>query len=149
MDSIFMRFRKREGSGLPGFIDHIDLRVKDGRRSTPFYDAFMGALGLQRITDDDDADEGVGYAYEDAKPHLHFFGLIPEPDHRPDTSRIAFAAGSKEAVDRVSRAVVVAGAKAVEGPGPCPECGRTSSAVFFEDEEGNRFEVCCRNASLG
>lgn len=51
---------------LSRFIDHIDLRVQDLAASTPFYDAFLGSLGLKRITEDD-SDEWVGYAYEEIR----------------------------------------------------------------------------------
>ncbi len=125
------------------FIDHIDLRVRDCTASTPFYDVFMGALGLHRITPDG-LESWAGYAYEDAEPMpFPFFGLLPAPDHRPDASRIAFAAGSREEVDRVARAVSAAGAKAVEGPELCTEYHTSYYAVFFDDPDGNHFEVVC------
>ena len=128
------------------FLDHIDQRVRSAKAATPFYDAFMGALGLRRVTDDD-SEEWVGYAYEEADPlPTPFFGLTPSPGHHPDETRIAFAAASRAEVDRVAAAVRSAGAQAVEGPEVCEEYEPTYYALFFEDPDGNRFEVCCRHS---
>ncbi len=132
------------------FIDHIDQRVRSTREAMPFYDAFMAALGMRRITGDDQED-WVGYAYEeqdaDGPTPTPFFGLIPSPGHRPDETRIAFWAETRSDVDRIADAVRLAGAGAVEGPELCEEYGPTYYAVFFEDPGGNRFEVCCRHQS--
>lgn len=131
------------------FLDHIDQRVRSLRDALPFYDALMEALGMQRITNDDSA-EWAGYAYEDADDEdpipTPFFGLIPSPGHRPGEIRIAFAAPTRADVDRIADAVRRAGAKAVEGPDICVEYSPRYYAVFFEDQDGNRFEVCCRHA---
>lgn len=131
------------------FLDHIDQRVRSLRDALPFYDALMEALGMQRITNDDSA-EWAGYAYEDADDGdpipTPFFGLIPSPGHRTDETRIAFAAPTRADVDRIADAVRRAGAKAVEGPEICAEYSPRYYAVFFEDQDGNHFEVCCRQA---
>lgn len=125
------------------FIDHIDLRVRSLVRARPFYDAFLGALGLHRITGDD-ALEWAGYAYGHEEPiSTPFFGLMPDPGHLGNATRIAFAADSRAEVDTVAAAVRAAGAAAVEGPELCLEYHPTYYAVFFEDGDGNRFEVCC------
>lgn len=132
---------------LSRFIDHIDLRVRDLAAARPFYDAFMAALGLGSITSGEDSGDWIGYAYEeDSTP---FFGLIVEPGHVGDRSRIAFAADSKEEVDRIGAAVSAAGAVNVEGPAFCPEYHPKYYAVFFEDQDGNRLEVCCHTVEPG
>ena len=126
------------------FFDHIDQRVRSTEAARPFYDAFMGALGMRRFTGDDVV-EWVGYAFEDGEElGVPFFGLMASPDHRPDETRIAFHADSRAEVDRIARTVVAAGAREVEGPELCLEYGPTYYAVFFEDQDGNRFEICCR-----
>ncbi len=134
---------------IPRFIDHVDLRVRNLAASTPFYDAFMTALGLHRITPDDST-EWTGYAYGDEKPlPTPFFGLIPDPAHAGGANRIAFAADSRREVDRVAAAVVAAGAAHVEGPELCADYHESYYAVFFEDMDGNRFEVVCHRAEAG
>ena len=50
-------------------------------------------------------------------------------------------------VDRVTAAAVAAGARNVEGPEPYDEDSPEYYASFFEDADGNRWEVCCRHAS--
>lgn len=142
-------------TGKPAtFIDHIDLRVRSLETSTPFYDALMGSLGMHRISDDPSqtepyvAGDWLGYAYADETPiSTPFFGIIEAPDDRADASRIAFAAASRVEVDRIASAVRAAGAMAIEGPELCTEYDPTYYAVFFEDTDGNRFEVCCHAAS--
>jgi len=121
------------------FIDHVDLRVRSARAATPFYDAFFGALGLRRMTADDVA--WVEYAYADGT--TPYFALTSEAGHRGNANRIAFAADSRVEVDQAWAAVRDTGAVAIEGPGLCPEYDPTYYAVFFEDSDGNRFEVCC------
>lgn len=131
----------------PAFLDHIDLRVRSIPASRKFYDPFMAALGLVVISDPADT-EWVGYGYpgESAESSAPFFGLNPASEHRPNANRIAFAAATKEEVDRIGAAVRDAGARNLEGPEFCVEYFPSYYAVFFEDMDGNRFEVCCRTA---
>ncbi|MHB1842768.1 MAG: VOC family protein [Sulfobacillus sp.] len=132
------------------FIDHVDLRVRNLDLAVPFYDTLMSALGMRRLTGDD-WNEWVGYAYEEppdgAPLPSPFFGLIKAPDHCPSSSRLAFSATSPEAVDRIAKAARDAGAIAIEGPEFCIEYSPSYYAVFSEDMDGNRFEVCCRAPS--
>jgi predicted lactoylglutathione lyase len=54
--------------------------------------------------------------------------------------RIAFAVETREQVDEVARIVCDRGAQAMEGPSVHTEYG-DYYAVFFEDRDGNRYEV--------
>lgn len=123
------------------FIDHIDLRVAAFAVAVPFYDALMAALGMQRVAA---SERWVEYGY--GQMTTPYFALTEDTDHRADATRIAFAAESKDEVDRVGAAVRASGAVAVEGPEFCPEYHPGYYAVFFEDPDGNRFEVCCHTA---
>jgi len=40
------------------------------------------------------------------------------------------------------------GACAVEGPGYCHDYTPGYYAVFFEDADGNKWEICCRTAQV-
>ncbi len=61
----------------------------------------------------------------------------------PGSGRIALWAPTREVVDRVAAAAREAGARAVEGPALETEYAPTYYAVFFEDPDGNKLEVCC------
>jgi len=131
------------------FLDHIDLRVRSLESAVPFYDAFMGALGMRRLTDA--WTDWVGYAFEDVGEGdplpIPFFGLTLSPGHRPGETRLAFAATSQAEVERIAEAVRQAGAQAFEAPQFCTEYDPRYYAAFFEDPDGNRFEICCRSAT--
>lgn len=127
---------------MPGrFIDHVDLRVRSFTASGPLYDAFLGALGMHRVAE---SSRWIEYGYQPmAAP---YFALTEEPGHQGSASRIAFAADSRGEVDRVGAAIRDGGWRQIEGPDFCPEYHPGYYAVFFEDPDGNRFEVCCHTA---
>lgn len=128
--------------GLVGkFFDHVDLRVTDLARSLPLYDALFTALGMRRIWQNE---HWTGYGY--GPMEIPFFGVTQAADQRGSLTRIAFAADTREEVDRAGAAIRAAGALAIEGPEFCPEYHPGYYAVFFEDQDGNRFEVCCHTA---
>ena len=56
----------------------------------------------------------------------------------------AFGAAAPQDVDRIAERLREAGAQRAEGPEFCPEIGPNYYAFFFEDAEGNKFEVVCR-----
>jgi catechol 2,3-dioxygenase-like lactoylglutathione lyase family enzyme len=120
-----------------GTYDHIDFRVRNLRKISRFYDALMPALGLRVIRRGDRIRD---YWHEDRR--LPFFSLVQAATSTPTRSRIAFAAPTRKDVDRVAKVARRAGAKEICGP---EECYRQPYyAVFFEDPDGNKLEVCCR-----
>jgi len=120
-------------------FDHIDLRVPDLAAVTPFYEAFLPALGFTRKVD---AEGWLQYEAGDTD-HGAFFGVTESASHVPNENRIAFWAESEDQVDCLADAAIKAGAKNVEGPMPYDPGYR---AVFFEDPCGNRLEICHRYA---
>jgi predicted enzyme related to lactoylglutathione lyase len=98
----------------------------------------------------DFCDTPLGIAYKAAwdHPKPEFIGLIEEPAHVANATRIAFWLETKEEVDRVAKVIVAAGARYVEGPTFCPEYSATYHGIFFEDPSGNRLEVCCRTVGM-
>jgi len=122
-------------------FDHIDLRVADVKRCRPFYDAFLREYGFRGKTQPDGARL---YFRLDGRDVREVIVVSADPDHRPNATCLAFAAPSREDVDRVAEAARVAGARVFEAPAPCPEYTPTYYAAFFEDPDGNRLEVVCR-----
>ncbi|HUJ10499.1 MAG TPA: VOC family protein [Verrucomicrobiae bacterium] len=124
--------------------EHIDLRVKDVERANKFYVPVLNALGFtvgQKIKDwvSYEAPSRGGAATE-------FFGFTHDPNHMPNGNRIAFWAETREEVDRIAELARAAGAKNIEGPELYEE--PNYCAVFFEDPEGNKLEVCCRGTQF-
>jgi catechol 2,3-dioxygenase-like lactoylglutathione lyase family enzyme len=121
-------------------FDHIDLRVKNREAAQRFYAQVLPAVGF-RV---DKSGKRWGQFEAKGSIAVDFFGFTEEADHRPNGNRIAFWAPSREAVDKVGAIVRQAGGKNIEGPELCGEYSPGYYAVFFEDPDGNKLEVCHR-----
>jgi catechol 2,3-dioxygenase-like lactoylglutathione lyase family enzyme len=126
-------------------FDHIDLRVSSFAAARKFYDVFFPALGFPGIHVEEK--EVCYYAGGDRKT-VPFIGLNEEPGHRGNANRFAFWVDTEEEVNRVGELIRQAGAQNVEGPEYCREYEPGYYAVFFEDADGNKWEICCRNARV-
>jgi len=125
-------------------FDHIDLRVKNREKAQRFYAQILPAIGFQV---DKCGDEWGLFEAPGNKP-VEFFGFTEDPDHVPNESRIAFWAETREAVDTIAGVVREAGGRNVEGPEICRDYSPGYYAVFFEDPDGNKLEVChCASAT--
>ena len=131
-----MRMSKR-------LFDHIDLRVKNRAAAQEFYEQVLPAIGF-RV---DKSGEEWGSFEADGGKAVDFFGFTEEADHRPNGNRIAFWAESRDAVNKVAEVVRKAGGKNLEGPELCVGYSPGYYAVFFEDPDGNKLEVCCRESA--
>ena len=69
-------------------------------------------------------------------------------NHQPNESRIAFWADTREEVDEMAEFVRQAGGRNLEGPQVWPEYTAGYYAFFFEDPDGNKLEVCCRQSAI-
>ena len=123
-------------------FDHVDLRVRSVAAARAFYDPFLTAVGLSE-TDVDDSGLLIYCRRVDGRVQ-EVVTLIDDPQHPPCKTRVAFGAASREDVDRITAIAVAAGATGVEGPMPCPEYSRRYYAAFFDDPDGNSFEVVFR-----
>jgi catechol 2,3-dioxygenase-like lactoylglutathione lyase family enzyme len=123
-------------------FDHIDLRVTSFAEALPFYEKFLPALGFSRQS------SGEGWkTFSLAEPDpVEFIWLVEAPSHRPNETRIALWADSREEVDRMARVVEQAGGLTLEGPELCEDYSPNYYAFFFQDPCGNRWEICCRKA---
>ena len=126
-------------------FDHLDLRVSEVAAARAFYDAFLPALGFTRQQPD-----GAGWYYGVAgdKRDTPFIELNEEPGYRGNATRFAFWADTEEEVNRLGEIVRAAGARNIEAPEYCADYTPGYYAVFFEDRDGNKWEVCCRTARV-
>ena len=124
-------------------FDHIDLRVKNRAAAQEFYEQVLPAIGF-RV---DKSGEEWGLFEADGGRAVDFFGFTEEADHRPNGNRIAFWTESRAAVDKVAEVVRKAGGRNIEGPELCVDYSPGYYAVFFEDPDGNKLEVCCRESA--
>jgi catechol 2,3-dioxygenase-like lactoylglutathione lyase family enzyme len=124
-------------------FDHIDLRVKNRAAAQRFYSQVLPAIGF-RV---DKSGKRWGLFEAEGSVAVDFFGFEEEADHQPNGNRIAFWASSREAVDKVAEVVRKAGGRNIEGPELCVEYSPGYYAVFFEDPDGNKLEVCHRESA--
>ena len=122
-------------------FSHVDLRVRSFGEVADFYRAFLPAIGFEKGWESGD---WKGYTADGKFPGLAFFGFTEDPAHLPNANRIAFWVSEHGEVDRVAAIVRKAGAINIEGPSLNPEYSPNYYAVFFEDPNGNRFEVVHR-----
>jgi len=122
-------------------IDHVDLRVSNFTRVRPLYDALLPAMGYSEVGEDD---ETISYYRPGGQRTAPFFGIDVDPAHRPNGTRIAFYASSRAEVDRLSSVAKIAGATAFEPPALIEEYSPLYYASFFEDQDGNKLEICFR-----
>jgi len=132
-------------------FDHIDCRVRSLAAVEAFYDDLMPEVGLTEkryaYVDPDgewhrefDAYNAIEY-YEAAHPTKprRFFGVIENPLHRNNDTRIAFRV-AYERLDELIAVLRRIGAAGIE----LSEEMETYPAVFFEDPAGTKLELIGR-----
>jgi len=77
-----------------------------------------------------------------------FFGFTEDKNHQPNGMRIAFWADTRDGVDQLAKLVREAGGQALEGPEICVDYSPGYYAFFFEDPDGNKLEICCRESPV-
>jgi len=127
------------------YLDHVDLRVKNFDRAKEFYGKLLPALGF--TSDRSDSEWGTFYTVGGDKPSA-FFGFTEDPGHRPNGNRIAFWAENRAEVDQIAQLAREIGGRNLEGPEVCAEYSPGYYAVFFDDPDGNKLEICCRQQPI-
>jgi catechol 2,3-dioxygenase-like lactoylglutathione lyase family enzyme len=122
-------------------FDHIDLRVKDMAVARKFYEKILPQLGF--VHEKPGRYFHTFFSAGGDKPS-EFFGLSPDKNHKPNRTRIAFWVDTREEVDRIAKLVRDAGGGKLEGPEVCKGYSPGYYAFFFEDPDGNKLEICCR-----
>ena len=123
-------------------LHHIDIHVRNLDTARALFDGLAEEIGYRALGN------GHDFAgYETVAGGRPRFGLILDPEHRAGSMRVAFAVKTPAQVDAAARTAARCGARAIEGPGPHPEYGEYY-AVFFEDADGNRFEIMADEAAV-
>ena len=123
-------------------IHHLSLGVRDLGAGAAFYDGVLGALGLRRVFEDDDA---IGYGVEDDNDILCL--KLRDDAHAPGAGfHLAFAAPTRAAVDAFHVAGMSAGGRDNGRPGLRAEYGPTYYAAFLVDPDGHRVEAVFKGA---
>ena len=124
-------------------IHHLSLGVRDLRASARFYDGALGALGLRRVFEDDEA---IGYGVLDDEDVLC---LKQRDDAAPPGAgfHLAFAAPTRAAVDAFHAGGLLAGGADNGGPGLREDYGPHYYAAFLVDPDGHRIEAVVKGAA--
>jgi catechol 2,3-dioxygenase-like lactoylglutathione lyase family enzyme len=118
-------------------LHHISFGVRDLDLSAAFYDAALGALGYQRVFEDDDA---IGYGLTEGKDLL-CLKLRPDAQPAGEGFHLAFAASSRAAVDAFHAAALLVGGSDNGAPGLRPDYGADYYAAFLIDPDGYHVEA--------
>ena len=121
------------------FFHHLDVHVRDLAAVKPLFDALMPVLGRPRIVSDE-----TGVTYYPPDGNSEFFGLLVDQAHTAGSMQVAFAARDRAQVDELAHLARDNGAKEIDGPELLTEYGPTYYAFFFQDADGNRYEVVHR-----
>ena len=118
---------------LGRLIDHVHLRVRDLGASRRFYEAALGALGLELGSERGD--------------HFYVDELYVSADG-PPTERVhlAFQAADRDAVSRFHSAAIAAGGRDNGNPG-LRGYGPGYYAAFVLDPDGNNIEAVVHETS--
>lgn len=120
-------------------LGHISFGVSDLKRSAAFYDATLQALGYARVFT---SDRAVGYGAPGSRSDRLLLIAKPAPVTPPGSGfHLAFAAPSREAVDRFHAAALASGGLDQGGPGPRPHYGADYYAAFVLDPDGYKLEA--------
>lgn len=118
-------------------LHHISFAVADLARATAFYDAVMPALGYRRVWT---SETGAGYGIHDED---EFFAIKQRDvvQISPSGFHLAFAAPSREAVDRFHAQALARGGRDEGAPGLRMHYGPNYYAAFVIDPDGYWIEA--------
>lgn len=116
-------------------LHHVDVHVRRLEPVQALFDALGETIGYRRRVRDDDF---VGYETSSGgRPRIGF--ILDE--QAGGSMRLAFSVATRELVDQAGEILRANAAAALEGPSLNPEYGDDYYAVFFEDPDGNKYEI--------
>jgi catechol 2,3-dioxygenase-like lactoylglutathione lyase family enzyme len=120
-------------------INHMSLGVASVAKSKEFYDAALGALGYQCLSQDS---ASLGYGDKSAVFWLYEVKGVKAGDARPGL-HVCFDAKDTAAVDKFHAAGLKGGGKDNGAPGVRKDYSPTYYAAFLVDPDGYRLEAYC------
>ena len=114
-------------------------------RAQEFFAKILPVIGF---TLNKSAEEWGAFEKDGGGKPSEFFGFTEDANHRPNETRIAFWAETRKEVDRIAKLVREIGGKTLEGPELCKGYSPGYYAFFFEDPDGNKLEICCREKPI-
>ena len=117
-------------------MHHVDVHVSSLEAAKRLFSAVAPAIGYELRLEYPDF---ISYWRGGQRPSL---GFIPDGETGSAMMRLAFSVPTNAGVDAAAKAAAENGARNVVGPSIHPEYGDDYYAVFFEDADGNKFEVC-------
>ena len=136
-------------------FSHVDLVVSGLDRSLAFYAGLLESLGWTRLGEIV-GEAGERVVYRSVPGSFTALGLrekrsdahgVPFDRYAVGLHHLCFDVASREVVDERAAWLRDQGAEVESGP---REYDYTPGyyAVFFEDADGNKWEICCRNARV-
>jgi predicted lactoylglutathione lyase len=117
-------------------FDHVFMNVSDKKKSTKFYSAALGVLGIEAQLEDK--------KYTAYGPKGRFLFWLNQADKGATKNmHLAFDAESREQVHEFYKAALRNGGKSNGEPGPRPQHGEHYFAAFVFDPDGNNIEAVC------
>lgn len=127
---------------MPLIISHVDLRVRNRTLATEFYDAFLNLLGAVKHAGEEFTSWRIPPPDAPAnwEDTADWFGITEDPAMVPGRARIAFDSPSRGTIDAIAVYLPAIGATNIEQPHEA--YGPDYYAVFFDDPDGNKLEIC-------
>jgi catechol 2,3-dioxygenase-like lactoylglutathione lyase family enzyme len=132
-------------------LSHFCLGTNDAGRATRFYDAVLGALGLERCEGGEEGSEQEwrGWRVYGSQPDRQITLWVCRPfDGRAASAgngtMIAFDARSWSQVDRFHAAALEQGGSSEGAPGLRPHYYPDFYAAYVRDPDGNKLAAVCR-----
>ena len=129
---------------------YVTLGTNDPERAARFYDAVLGALGLERcdVSDPEWKDWHGWGMYDKAGGRELALWLCPPFDARRASAgngtMVALVARSWSEVDRFHAAALALGGMSEGAPGLRPHYGADFYAAYIRDPDGNKLAAVCR-----
>ena len=121
-------------------IDHLKIGVSDLEASSRFYAQALEPLGFDELGPWSDARREVSFGTKDADDFA-----ISKKYEPGGQVHVAFAADTREQVDRFHAAALAAGGTDNGGPGPRPEYSEGYYGAFVLDPDGHNIEAVCHS----
>ncbi|MEF7613880.1 VOC family protein [Aquincola sp. MAHUQ-54] len=129
---------------------YVCLGTRDIDRATAFYDAALGALGLQRCDTSEEGDDGwIGWGTYAERGAVQVALWVCTPfDGRPATpgngTMVALRATSWQQVDAFHAQALAHGGTSEGAPGLRLQYNPDFYAAYVRDPDGNKLAAVCR-----